>query len=115
MNLILILGLAALGVSVASVLRALTMANARSQQTLTRIGAYGFNPIATAERKSFALRPVIHRIDLAFGLMAERHTRLTRAKELRALLNSAGLYRHSVASILVSRVLTRLRVSAAWL
>jgi tight adherence protein C len=115
MNLILILGLAALGVSVASVLRALAMASTRSQQTLTRIGAYGFNPVATAERKSFALRPVIHRIDLAFGLMVERHTRLTRAKELRALLNSAGLYRVSVASFLGSRVLAPLLVSAGWL
>jgi len=115
MNLILILGLAAAGVSVACGLRAFGIASSRSRRTLTRIGTYGFNPVAAVERRPVGLREVTRWIDVAFGSLVERHIRLTRAKELRGLLNSAGLYRVSVASFLGSRMLVTFLVSAGWL
>jgi tight adherence protein C len=115
MNFILILGLLAAGVSVGGVLRAFTLAGSRGRQTFTRIGAYGFNPVSAVERKPSAFREVFGRIGQAFGLLVERHIRLTRAQELRRLLNAAGLYRVSVASFLGSRVLAALLVPCSWL
>jgi tight adherence protein C len=115
MTLILLLGLAAAGVSVAFALRTLGAGRERSRQTLAHIGSYGFDPVTAAESKPRDLTHAIGRLAAVSGSLLERRLRGSRAKELRGLLNTAGLYRTSVAGFLGYRLLAAILLPAAWL
>src|SRR6266498_3862603 len=106
MMLLLILGLALAGLSVAFLLRAVAAGGLRSRELLTQIGAYGFAADAAApEPERPSLRETIGRIAVRLGARLEHRLGPETQRELRTLLNSAGYYRTTVTRYLGYRLL----------
>ena len=107
MTLLLILGLMLVSTSGALVLRSFALAGAERRRTLDQIGAYGFRSTAAAVEESADLRTAFGELAAATGARALARSESLRAGErgMRDLLNSAGMYRTSVASFVGCRVL----------
>jgi tight adherence protein C len=105
----LILGLMFVAASAVLVLRSFALASSQRRRTLDQIGAYGFHSEAVAA-ESADLRASFGDFAEAAGEKALARFDRLRAGErgLRELLNSAGMYRTSVATFVGSRILVGL-------
>jgi tight adherence protein C len=105
----LILGLTLVAASAVLALRSFALAGSERRRTLDQIGAYGFHsePVAM---ESADLRSSFAELAEATGEKAlARFDRLrTGERNLRELLNSAGMYGTSVAAFIGSRILVAL-------
>jgi tight adherence protein C len=102
----LILGLALVATSAVLMLRAFALASSERRRTLDQISAYGFHSQAVAE-ESVDLRASLGDLAEATGEKALARFDRLRAGErgLRELLNSAGMYGTSVATLVGWRLL----------
>jgi tight adherence protein C len=101
---LLLTGLALTGLTVVLVLRTLSLARSRQRETLAQIGAYGFaTPQAAVDPR--AARDAVQVFAAAAGTAVLGRYGEERERTLRRRLDSAGLYRTSVASFLGYRVL----------
>jgi tight adherence protein C len=98
-------GLALTGLSCVLVLRSVSLARARQRETLAQIGAYGFHSSAPETAPSRDLRHLVHAAASAAGARLVARLEGQRERRLRRQLDSAGLYRTSVATFLGYRVL----------
>jgi tight adherence protein C len=107
MTLILILGLSLVAASGVLVLRSFTLAAAGRRRTLDQISAYGFRSAPSAVEDSGDVRGTLEELATATGERALARFDGLRGGEkgLRELLNSAGMYRTSVASFVGRRIL----------
>ena len=107
MTLILIIGLSLVAASVVLVLRSFSLATAERRRTLGQIGAYGFRASTPGAEGSVDVGGALDDLASAAGERALARFAGLRASEtrLRALLNSAGMYRTSVASFVGKRIL----------
>ena len=107
MALVLIIGLVLSAVSGVLVLRSFAIAHTKSRRTLEQIAIYGFQPAAEVGGKAPDLRAAFDEFAAAAGEKALARFERLRANErnLRDLLNSAGMYRTSVARFVGSRIL----------
>jgi len=107
MTLILIIGLSLVAVSVVLVLRSFSLAGADRRRTLDQIAAYGFRSSASVEEGPTDVRGAFEELATATGERALARFEGLRGSEkgMRELLNSAGMYRTSVASFLGKRIL----------
>ena len=108
MALMLVLGLCLTAASGVLVLRSFALAHAKRRRTLDQISVYGFRSAVPAEEASADLRAAFGDLATKTGMKALARFEGLQASEsrLRELLNSAGLYRKSVASFVGSRILT---------
>jgi tight adherence protein C len=106
----LIIGLSLIAASGVLVLRAFALAGTERRRTLDQIGAYGFHSETVAAAEAADLRASFADLAEATGEKAlARFDRLrTGERNLRDLLNSAGMYGTSVAAFVGSRVLVAL-------
>src|SRR5688572_18599489 len=104
MTLMLILGLVLISTSMVLVLRSFALAHASRRRTLDQISAYGFQP-GTPAAETADVRTVLEELAAATGEKALARFDGLRASErgLRELLNSAGMYRTTVPSLVGSR------------
>jgi tight adherence protein C len=107
MTLMLILGLTLVAASGVLVLRSFALAGAGRRRTLDQIAAYGFRSVASAAEDPGDVRSTLDELAIATGERALARFDGLRAGEkgLRELLNSAGMYRTSVASFVGRRIL----------
>ena len=107
MTLMLIFGLSLAGLAGVLVLRSFALTGAGRRRTLEQIAVYGFRSIAPAAEGPDDARGALDELATATGERAlARFDGLREAeKGLRELLNSAGLYRTSVASFVGRRIL----------
>ena len=115
MPIILLLGLALTGVAVLFAVRTITFGRVRRQETLTQIGAYGFDAqvIRPAERSS--VRQTLDRLADALGRVALRHARAGTERGLTAILRAAGYYRTPVERFLGYRIAVAVLLPVLWL
>jgi tight adherence protein C len=106
---LLILGLALVAASVVLMLRSFALASSERRRTLDQISAYGFHSEAVAE-EPVDLRASFGDLAEATGEKALARFDRLRAGErgLRELLDSAGMYRTSVAAFVGRRILCAL-------
>jgi tight adherence protein C len=104
---LLILGLALVAASAVLVLRSFALAGSERRRTLDQISAYGFHSAAVAEESAADLRASFADLAEATGKKAlARFDRLRSGERgLRELLDSAGMYRTSVARFVGTRIL----------
>ena len=105
MTFFLFTGLLLTGLACVLVLRSLGLARARQRETLAQIGAYGFSSSAPAAAPSRDLRGLVDAAASATGERLVARLEGQRARRLRRQLDTAGLYRTSVATFLGYRVL----------
>jgi tight adherence protein C len=108
MILLLLLALALLGLSAVLALRALLVGRMRDSEMLAQIGAYGFVGQApvTVHRPRVSTSVIATRL----GTMLEGRMPADKQRELRLMLNAAGLYRWSVTRYLGYRALLAIGV-----
>jgi tight adherence protein C len=112
---VLVLGVALLGVAVACVARAIAIPRLRAMERVGHIGAYGFHVEAGAEPEAGHLTAGLERIATAVGrFTAGRLGGLSEA-EMRRELMRAGLYRFSPVSLAGYRVLAAITFPIAFL
>ena len=107
MTLMLIIGLSLVAASVALVLRSFSLAGADRRRTLDQIAVYGFRGAAPAAQDAHDVRSTLEELASATGERALARVEGLRKSEkgLRELLNSAGMYRTTVASFVGARIL----------
>ena len=107
MTLMLIIGLSLVAASVALVLRSFSLAGADRRRTLDQIAVYGFRGTAPAAQDAHDVRGTLEELASATGERALARVEGLRKSEkgLRELLNSAGMYRTTVASFVGARIL----------
>jgi tight adherence protein C len=105
MAFLLFTGLVLTGVACALGLRAMTLARGRQRETLTQIGAYGFASMVTPAPTSRDVRALLQGLASTTGERVLERFGRERQQRVRRQLNSAGLYRTSVATFLGYRVL----------
>ena len=110
MALMLVLGLCLTAASGVLVLRSFSLAQAKRRRTLDQIAVYGFRSAVPEEEEAADLRAAFGDLATRTGKKALARFEGLQANEsrLRELLNSAGMYRTSVASFVGSRILTTL-------
>ena len=107
MALALILGLGLFAASGVLVLRSFALAHTKRRHTLDQIAVYGFRPAEPAAENAPDLKAALEDLAAATGEKALARFEGLRAgeRDLRDLLNSAGMYRTSVATFVGSRIL----------
>ena len=107
MTLMLVIGLSLVAASAALVLRSFSLAGAERRRTLDQIAAYGFRGASPAAADTHDVRGTLEELATATGERALARVEGLRSGEkgLRELLNTAGLYRTSVASFVGARIL----------
>lgn len=106
MAFVFVLAVILVGVAVALAVRAALTPRGRTRELLAGVGAYGYGPAeAASDARRAPSSPPFAGIAANLGRRLERRAGRTRARELRVLLNSAGLYQTSVARYLGYRVL----------
>ena len=105
MFLVLILGAAMAGLTVALLLRGVAVGRTRDRRALAQIGAWGFGAPVKAHHDRRDLSTLTSDLAFRVGAYFERRLGPERQRELRTLLNSAGLYRMTVARYLGYRAL----------
>ena len=110
MALMLILGLSLIAASGVLVLRSFALAHTKRRRTFDQISAYGFRSAVPVAEEAADLRTAFGDLAAVTGEKALARFDGLRAGErgMRELLNSAGMYRTSVASFVGSRILTTL-------
>jgi tight adherence protein C len=110
MAFVLIIGLLLSAFSGVLILRSFALAHSTRTRTLDQIAAYGFRPGAKDAEKGPDLRAALDELAVATGERALARFDRLRASErtLRDVLNSAGMYRTSVASLVGTRILAAL-------
>jgi tight adherence protein C len=103
--LFLLTGLALIAVSCVLVLRSVSLARSRQRATLAQISSYGFTASAPAEDRSVDLRTIVDTAATKAGDRLLARFGGERERALRRQLDSAGLYRTSVATFLGYRLL----------
>jgi tight adherence protein C len=101
----LLAGLVLTGLSCALVLRSVSLGRVRQRETLAQIGAYGFNSAVPATATPRDLRHLVDAAASAAGGRMVVRFRGERERRLRRHLDTAGLYRMSVATFLGYRAL----------
>jgi len=109
MILVLIIALCLVGLAVALAFRAQAGDAARGQETITNIGAYGFN----ADKRKSALtgRDRLNKLADTLGEIYSRHAGEERERQTLELLRSAGLYRMRPVTFVGYRVLATVSLS----
>lgn len=105
MTLYLLTGLAAIGLSSVLLLRTVALGRARQREVLAQIATYGFRPPAPTERRSRTAGQLLEAVASAAGGRLIGRLGFDRERKLRRQLDSAGLYRTSVAAFLGYRAL----------
>ena len=107
MTLILIIGLSLVAASGVLVLRSFSLAHAQRRRSLDQISAYGFRSTAPSANQAADARSALEQLAAATGERALARFEGFQASEkgLRELLNSAGMYQTSVASLIGTRIL----------
>ena len=100
MVLVLILGAALVGLSLALVLRGVAAGRLRSRHALVQISDWGFAAGLLSRDRPREGQPLTTRIALRLGTFFESRLGAERQRELRTMLNAAGLYRMTVARYL---------------
>jgi tight adherence protein C len=116
MILVLLLGAVIAGLAAALAVRALAAGRFRHRQLVAQVGLYGFDaPSATDVPGPPALEEALSRLASWIGHRLESRLDEDRRAKIRLALNSAGIYRTSVARYLGYRVLTAVGVPLAFL
>lgn len=105
MTVFLLTGLMLTGLACVLVLRLLSLGRARQRETLSQIGSYGFHSSTPAPKESRDFRALVHGAASSAGTMLVARLDAEKERRLRRQLDSAGLYRTSVATFLGYRVL----------
>jgi tight adherence protein C len=112
--LLLLMGLALAGASVALVARGAIMPRLRASETLGRIGSYGFTSKQEEESRPSAARTALDGVATSVGSLAGRFAGFREAS-LRRSLVAAGMYGLAPRKFLGYRILCALSVPAAWI
>jgi tight adherence protein C len=112
-TLLLFAGLALVGLAGLLGLRSLTFAHVQRQKTLAQIDAYGFDPAFRPARAARGPRELVSAVATVVGNRVLRRVGPDRERELRAVLDSAGFFRTSVATFLGYRTLGAAALFAA--
>lgn len=105
MTLVLVLGLALAGVAFALALRAALAGRLHGRELVAHIGAYGFRTEPAVVARDVRVAEVAARLALRVGERVERRLSRERQRATRTLLDSAGLYKTSVARYLGYRLI----------
>lgn len=105
MTLLLLFGLVLCGLACVLVLRSVALGRARERETLAQIGAYGFHSAAPAVAAPRGVRDLVQTAASATGEKLVARLEEGRQRRLRGQLDSAGLYRTSVATFVGYRLL----------
>jgi tight adherence protein C len=105
MAVILLVALLLLATAVALALRGASASRLRSRELIADVGAYGFRRADGAPRQKLESPSALSALALRAGEHFEQKLGREQAREIRVLLNSAGLYRTSVARYLGYRAL----------
>ena len=110
MSLMLIFGLSLFGAAGVLLLRSFALGRTERRRTLDQIAVYGFRSAAPVTKEASDLRTNVGELASAMGEKAlTRFDGLqARERDLRELLNSAGMYGTSVASFVGLRILATL-------
>jgi tight adherence protein C len=114
MILTLILGVSLAGLAFALALRGLAAGRTRSRVALANIGSWGFATDATSPAAARDVTTLTNRLALRVGTFFQRRLGAEGQRELRTLLNSAGLYKLTVTRYLGYRGLAALGLPAAF-
>jgi tight adherence protein C len=114
MILVLILGVFLAGIALTLALRGLAEGRMRSRVALAQIGSWGFTTARWGEPQS-DLGAAVSRLALRVGAYFEQRLGSERQRELRNLLNAAGLYKLTVARYLGYRGIVAAGLPAAFL
>lgn len=104
MAIILLFALVLIGAAVALFLRGASTTRVRTRELLADVGAYGYGD-AGVEATPRPSQPLLSGLALRLGRRFERRLGSERAREIRVMLNSAGMYQTSVARYLGYRAL----------
>jgi tight adherence protein C len=115
MILILIFGVALAGLSLALVRREVAAVRLRSRQALAQIDSWGFGATGPTAADRDPAASAAGRLALRVGAFFESRLGTQRQRELRVELNSAGLYRMTVARYLGYRMLATIVFPAFFL
>ena len=115
MTLLLFTGLALIGLFAVLGLRSLTFSHAAPRRTHAQFDAYGFATAVNPEREHRGPSELAAAAAAAVGARLAHRLDAERERKLRALLDSAGHYRTSVATFLGYRALGATCFPAAWL
>jgi len=105
MILVLLIGLALIGLSVVLALRAAGAATAETRQTIEHIGAYGFNADVIADGESTRTREHVSRLATRIGAMYSKRVDAEKEREVLELLRAAGIYRMRAVTFVGYRIL----------
>jgi tight adherence protein C len=105
MILFFLMGVALAGLSIALIFRSLVFGRIRRGAVLAQIGSYGFDAALASSPEPTDRRKLLATVATRVGEFVERQLGKKRQREARNLLNSAGLYRTTVARYLGYRVL----------
>jgi tight adherence protein C len=112
--LLLLMGLALAGVSVALVARGAVMPKLRTSETLARIGSYGFSSPQGDDAKTGAARSALDGVAAGLGSVAGRFSGFREASMRRDLV-AAGIYNLAPGKFLGYRVLCAICAPAFWI
>jgi tight adherence protein C len=112
--LILLIGLALTGASVALVARALIMPRLRTVETLGQIDSYGFSATQAEDEPRTPLWAGLDGVASFVGGLVARHFSGLREAELKRKLMAAGLYRTAPRKFLGYQILCALCLPLAW-
>lgn len=113
MILLLILAIALVGLSISLATRVLVVGRAKNRAALAQIGNWGF--AAGVERPAPAADArLLERLALYVGKTFEDRLRLESRRDIRKMLNSAGLYRWTIARYLGYRLLVAAALPVAF-
>lgn len=115
MTLVLLLGVILAGVAVALAVRGLAANRARDRAALAQIGSWGFSADAVTTRSRRSLGELLAQLAANVGTRFESRLRPEQQREIRTMLNSAGLYKMTVARYVGYRVLLTVALPAAYL
>ena len=113
MILLLLLGIALVGIATALLARAVAYSNLRGAPPVAQIQRYGFTKRARGERPKVALGGLV---DRAADSVGERFVgRLGKGDEVRRALVAAGMYRITATKFLGYRILATIGLPLVWL
>jgi tight adherence protein C len=115
MALLLLMGLALIGLAVTMVLRSLVFAGLRKRETFSQIGAYGFGAVAPVATEPQTMKDRLDALAAAIGTPFVRSMRPQKREELRRTVRSAGHYKLSLETLTGYRVLVATVLPALWL
>jgi tight adherence protein C len=115
MTVLLLMGMALVGLAVVFAVRSIVFAEVRKRETLAQIDAYGFGAAVLAPAEPRTWKDRLDALAAGLGTPFVRSMLPAKREELRRLLRSAGHYQVSVETLIGYRLLAATVLPALWL